>query len=772
MGRLPSPAAFAPREWLALCPRGQHPMPGGWLSATGAAPDGGTAWKAPPADPAAAARASDPLTRDALLRELPPLFRGLARAQFAIWPVGRRIAVRFYGFHAAALAVLGLGWSFDDGRFGAAQIAASFAGYACGIAVLAIFPFIHSNRAGHAGKGESGDGPDMGNHYLAGLARWSQLVRGVDAAADRNVEVGTHLETASKLVSHEENDPFCPCDRSSCAGGIARRGGVQQLVKILFLLVTQFGSVLCLVVTPFFTFAAQFWTTWWSAVLGVLLLFMTCYLLLPIDIGIPSSPSATLDLRRRLGKRAADVAFASFFERYSIALEGGASEVELLELIGSRELYVDVHHHLTRALSWGFGVQLVGPINASLYLVVFVFYAAITGAAGSCIPFGPIARLLWPLGWFAVDLSMVSLGNLAVDDLTGLPPAPAEVVTALRAHDRLLSSFLGIERYRTAVVTVITLTVGRDGKRHRNRDLDRERPPRGVLLEHEAEDPFCTCPSEECAGRLVASVGYVKLLDGNLRMWAAGFGTFYALQWTAFVAFGPVFWTTWWCIILGLLGIAGSWWWFFPNTWSRFTTQLPLLRLDLRLQHRAMSRALRCLLRRYRSGLLEGAPGPPPAPAGDELYVQLHALLTASWQTRMSSLFINPAMIAFWGGGFLVVAVFTLATGPCITAWNLAFLLSFFAVTIADLVLLATSNSQVSHIGAQYAAARRTLHLYLARAPGAPEPWRTAAAAHAGVGFAAVRGFAATGITLGVGVWSVMRGNGVVATGEIFCPSS
>ncbi|KAI9003975.1 hypothetical protein DFJ74DRAFT_713487 [Hyaloraphidium curvatum] len=496
MDHLPVPASFMPREWLALVPRSQ-PSQRALIFASGGTPsDSAAAWKCSPADLATAARASDPLTRNALLGELPPLFRVLVRAQFALWPVGRRLAVRFYGFVASLLTVLGLGWYFDDGRFGSAQIAASFAGFAGGFAFLSIYPFIPSNRLAHEGRAESGDGLDMGTHYLAGFARWSQLVRAGHAAAGaQQAEAGTVSGAVSRLISHREKDPFCACDRSSCAGGIGRTGGVQQLVKILVVLATHFGAYLCPVVTPLFTFGAPFWTTWWSALMGVVFVFMVLWFAVPGVVGVPSSPSAILDLHRRLGKRAVDTAFGSFFERYSVALEGGVSEAELQELIGNRELYVDLHNQLAPALSWGVGVQLVGPVNMFLALVFFTLCATITSAVGSCITFGPLALLLRTGGCFAVDLSMLSLANLAVDDLAGVyheaqqriremladaarpragPPPPAEVVNALRAHDALLSSFLGIERHRyrlfgfpvsfslirTVVVTVVTLTVG------------------------------------------------------------------------------------------------------------------------------------------------------------------------------------------------------------------------------------------------------------------------------------------------------------------------
>ncbi|KAI9004516.1 hypothetical protein DFJ74DRAFT_774440 [Hyaloraphidium curvatum] len=440
MRDLPKPASFSAREWLALYPRppsSRHPD----------SSRGYSSWYPPPPDAAAAARDADPLTQKSLFAALPPLLRGLTRAQFACWPFGRWLAPWFFGFMAVMLATLGTGWYFDDGTFDRARIAATFAGFLWVFVIYLIYPFVPSNRLAMNGDWESGDGGDLGAHFLAGLVRWTELASATDAEEGDNRELGSVSEEA----------------------------GTQQFVKLTLLIASMAVMFFCIPWTLLFgIFAGQFWETWWCG--GQVFLVRSI-----------------LELPRRLGMRAANVAFASFFERYFLALDGGLSEAEIGELIGGRELYEDLHENAAAALPWGIGVLHAGGTNTLLCLAAFSVFALITASVGSCITLGALAPILWMLCWFAVDLSLLSLGNVAIEDLAGTyhdarqriqgmlaaaarraDPAPQRVVDALRAHEALLGSFAGIERHRyrifgfpvsfallrTAVVTVVTLAVG------------------------------------------------------------------------------------------------------------------------------------------------------------------------------------------------------------------------------------------------------------------------------------------------------------------------
>ncbi|KAI9019633.1 hypothetical protein DFJ74DRAFT_673891 [Hyaloraphidium curvatum] len=357
-----------------------------------------------------------------------------------------------------------------------------------------VVPLLGSTQGAFTGTVESAGGNDMGGHYLAGFARWKQLLR------TRGTVVGPDSETgkgdgaaASPLVAHVDKDPLCPCDRASCAGGIARRAGIQQVVKLAATFLVWFSWFVLLRWTPFVTFAEGFWTTWWSALLGALCVLTLLFNFGPKAISTMSTCSALLGLPRRLGMRAANIAFTSFFERFGLALEGAVPEADLPSLLAGRELYVDLHHQTAAALPWGIGVPIVGGPLAFLSLAGFALWATANVAAGSCIPLAYIVFLLWAACFFLVDLSLTAVHNRSIDDLAGSyrdarqrirlmlasaalrrPPPPAEIVDALRAHDAVLESFLGLERYRaglfgfpvsfallrTLVVTAATVVVG------------------------------------------------------------------------------------------------------------------------------------------------------------------------------------------------------------------------------------------------------------------------------------------------------------------------
>ncbi|KAI9003052.1 hypothetical protein DFJ74DRAFT_443633 [Hyaloraphidium curvatum] len=481
----PLPASLSAAEWAAVFP---SPPVEVSVFAHG-----------PPPDPAAAERASNPLTRYALLREAAasPLLLGISDLNFKLQPWGRRIPLRSALSYAAQFAVLGTTWALRGDRFGTPQMAAATASNVLEFLGAAVVPLVAFRN--------SAAFPAMDNldtHALAGFTRWSQLVRasadrGIAAGDDKDGEDGSEATlTQSRhrwgLLTHRDGDKLCPCPKPECMGKVGQAYANLRLVQIILALSVMCGYGFFRMYTPLVGLADVFWTNAGFIVLGVFALLALVDEHFPTILGLVQWTNVRLiELSRRLQRRAMLLALDSFLARFRYAIEHG--EDPKLELDGD-ELYVHLHECLLG--TWLQRAPLLAGLVGGLFglALVEVIVIIINAFAGSCIPLYTVLTLCYVLFLLLTHLVDESVGNSQISDVRNLyhdarreiralavrgesgprSPSTIGVLARLRSHDALLASFLEVERCRTRlagfvidytfarnfVVTLVTVAFG------------------------------------------------------------------------------------------------------------------------------------------------------------------------------------------------------------------------------------------------------------------------------------------------------------------------
>ncbi|KAI9002992.1 hypothetical protein DFJ74DRAFT_775042 [Hyaloraphidium curvatum] len=227
----------------------------------------------------------------------------------------------------------------------------------------------------------------------------------------------------------------------------------------------------------------------------------------------------------------------------------------------------------------------------------------------------------------------------------------------------------------------------------------------------------------------------------------------------------------------------------------RFSGNIAMFQLSERISHRMMRLALSHVLRSLRHRVLSAVDhGEPPAPLdkpgpGDphdeDLYVEVHRALSATWRSRVSQTNFSSALVVS-ALTALVCSCIVMVSGGCLPAlYPIFFAYLVLGLALVDLLNLAASNGQVNSVRALYHAARRELR----ELPDPPDAeLRRAAARHDArlsgyledpgirgkflgltVDYGVVRTVVVTTITLIVGIWSILRGLGVRMTMDFAC---
>ncbi|KAI9002485.1 hypothetical protein DFJ74DRAFT_775144 [Hyaloraphidium curvatum] len=269
-------------------------------------------------------------------------------------------------------------------------------------------------------------------------------------------------------------------------------------------------------------------------------------------------------------------------------------------------------------------------------------------------------------------------------------------------------------------------------------------------------------------------------------------------------------WRTWWAAMVVVLLVTLLISLVFIMQLGRFSTNVALLELSQRMQHRAVRPALSSLLNHLRRAALEGpvadggahsepcasetakdgaiAPGSPPG----QLYIELHQHLAVAWRFRISNTnFSSPLFVT--AGIAILCAVANIIAGNCIP-WMFLFAVGYYALLLSiDLVNFAAANSSVQCVRDLYTQARLEIRCILAN-PLLTDPHgpRAAAAselrAHDAVlgslremdayrarllGFVITYGVLrmafVTVCTVLLGVWSTLRAQGTYVTLEMSC---
>ncbi|KAI9009025.1 hypothetical protein DFJ74DRAFT_738138, partial [Hyaloraphidium curvatum] len=162
---------------------------------------------------------------------------------------------------------------------------------------------------------------------------------------------------------------------------------------------------------------------------------------------------------------------------------------------------------------------------------------------------------------------------------------------------------------------------------------------------------------------------------------------------------------------------------------------------------------------------------------------------TFSCDTRLGKASNQPheCLFATLMGTLLPGAAVTAASSSCVALWMVFLLVTVLVVFTQEMLSVAAANAEIDRAASLYLAYRTRILVLLAGEP--PAPVASALQRHADlldafarteekqgrflgfrVGYAVVRGFLATVLTVAVGLWSVLRGAGVGFTLETVCP--
>ncbi|KAI9030498.1 hypothetical protein DFJ74DRAFT_702791 [Hyaloraphidium curvatum] len=322
------------------------------------------------------------------------------------------------------------------------------------------------------------------------------------------------------------------------------------------------------------------------------------------------------------------------------------------------------------------------------------------------------------------------------------------------------------------------------------------------LLSHVDGDDLCPC--HRCCSRTVLVWSFWERVLRTVPL--NSFNVFVTLSfvWTPVVFYGSSFWTSGAYIAAGVLLLTATLMYNVVSMVGRFGSYSSAeTLLETRIYLRASFRAIEDLLRRYRHRLLLDPSDDDGAVAddvhGNELYVRLHLGYRAKWERSRAvkafdrNIFMGLAL-ALMPFALLFGAVINLAAGGCVTMWTIMQLVVTLYVIVVGVAELPAINSQIDALSKMYLDAVFAIRGMLMDAASLPrDPRRDAAVreleAHAGflatfgsveslratfVGIPVTWGLAktllVTIITLGVALWSVLRGVGVVFTLQSVCP--
>ncbi|KAI9005103.1 hypothetical protein DFJ74DRAFT_712991 [Hyaloraphidium curvatum] len=443
-------------------------------------------------DPAAAARAADPLDGPKLLAGLSD---GLLRAVTAPevwWPVPRSVEWGAGALQFLCMAVLypTAGVLLNDGYFETPQLAA-------GIVAMTVGSLYETSRLTSLTvafrriekKDRSLDPYSIGWNSLGIMVRRQRLIAAREDGGPR-----------SPLVEHRDEDgPLCTCPLPRCSGSIPRAAAWTRLfVTPAYSLVFFFLAVIMDNWTLLVTWAPRIWAHWWSTMLMALLLAGGAFLNFVAALFYQNyigPQNYSNEVLRRMRRRALADALESLLARAAAAIKLAAEGVLPSDLDPAEEEgYVWLHARFAEA--WNSAAHTSWYSTFVVPLAICSFCAAVVNMiAGSCI-----TGLAFSTALIAVLISAVALNNAAsvnrrLFDAKALylssrqklrflaarciPTRPSDprwsVAEYLRAHDaalsgciaeaeaggaRLLGFAVGEGTVRAVIVTTVTLAVG------------------------------------------------------------------------------------------------------------------------------------------------------------------------------------------------------------------------------------------------------------------------------------------------------------------------
>ncbi|KAI9005142.1 hypothetical protein DFJ74DRAFT_409509 [Hyaloraphidium curvatum] len=315
-----------------------------------------------------------------------------------------------------------------------------------------------------------------------------------------------------------------------------------------------------------------------------------------------------------------------------------------------------------------------------------------------------------------------------------------------------------------------------------------------LLTEHVPGDPLCACPKPGCTGGLTWVTFFSYTASAAVQIACMLTWPVVLRVWTPAVTLGSVTWSTPWAATLVVLGIVFISWLMVVTTLMQVATYArngAAFALDTRLRRRAAQLCLEDLLERLRDALARPDGTWKPREAESEPYMALHGALVTTWRrTKAGSDPSRAVMLTGLLAEVVAVLIFVIGSS-CIPSPNLAGVLYIiFTLLVFDLLVLAAANTSPDRIAALFRSASHSLRsIGTAAAASGRTDLAAAASWHdrflsgfadvdpyrirafgAPVTFDLVRTVVATLFTLGVGLWSLLRGAGVGVTIGIVCP--
>ncbi|KAI9021072.1 hypothetical protein DFJ74DRAFT_112296 [Hyaloraphidium curvatum] len=325
----------------------------------------------------------------------------------------------------------------------------------------------------------------------------------------------------------------------------------------------------------------------------------------------------------------------------------------------------------------------------------------------------------------------------------------------------------------------------------------------GNLLVHDSRDPQCPCSRPSCLGREPSRVAVLGPLQTAFFTLFTVVGYIFFAFYTVYVTLASYTWHhVWSAVLAGLFLLIGATFNGLTPISSRTTSKnLALIAVEARLQHRAFAVALASLVDQLtdavdgvvgRGDLPDGNPSQTFANPEKGLHVTLYRALAPVFRLRFHAYLTARTAFLIAISIELTVALIYVAGSSCLPAFSLTTILGFLIMTLLDLIHVARANAHVDSIIAMHLAARAHIRMLLLRlGPRAPalqgellnqervlssaldEAARLRATfAGVPVTIGVVRTVAATVLTIGVGLFGILKGMGVYVTLDSVCGAS
>ncbi|KAI9022689.1 hypothetical protein DFJ74DRAFT_101509 [Hyaloraphidium curvatum] len=315
--------------------------------------------------------------------------------------------------------------------------------------------------------------------------------------------------------------------------------------------------------------------------------------------------------------------------------------------------------------------------------------------------------------------------------------------------------------------------------------------PDSSLVEHRPDNKDCTCPQPSCAGNTLRNSAAIQFGKLCLTMTGISLGVIVFLYWTPFVALGGYTWTVPWRIFIMVATIVSQTILCLLFIGQELSPDPALLELDARLDVRAIRLSLAGLPSGSvtlpasvpsASPTLPDVSAPPPPPA----YITVYQTLAPKWRRRVQASETFVGVVASTFPLPVIALLLNLLGAGCAPAYLIALVVFHTLELLYFAAAMAVANAGVFRCAALYSRAALAIRVaYDSKGEEPPHSSSNRAAVLDGfareaedncarifgvaITFSAVRGIVVTLVTVGVGLFGILRGAGARATLQSWC---